>query len=470
MSTALNSVVFFRYKFPLTANNMNQLFSNGFYPGILKGLEVRKHTATSFIINIGSSFIYDAVSGLLVKINHNTTTIVAAPNIATGYTRIIMWYQYDDSSTSNTVNIDIIKPDGTGLPVGVTDYVILGDIVADGGNIDYIEYSSRTYSIINDEFLSMVLPSNIGLRYDGASSGVKLKLVYNNRPSSRKFRIENIGNVNATRNPTSGAGSLVSDTEYYAFLCLDKDDGSTSTGQIILMFYGASVADWDSETQIFNKVSEDYPLHKFIGQFKSGNPTANNVLPNSIYDSFLESPRGDIRMFSGVSLPLGWKICDGQDGSPDLRSRFIVGVDDRTPVAWQTSTAYSVGDLVSESGSYYYCIQSHTSGTFSTDRTANKWTEWDLNYNNPRYVGGENKHKLIPNELAAHTHTDSGHVHNDPQSSNTDAIKNSPVTNGNNDNGFNTGIGYANIQNNSTTELPHENRPLFYSLYYAIKI
>jgi hypothetical protein len=41
--------------------------------------------------------------------------------------------------------------------------------------------------------------------------------------------------------------------------------------------------------------------------------------------------------------------------------------------AWVTSTAYVVGDTVSESGNIYYCLVNHTSGTFATDLAAGKW-------------------------------------------------------------------------------------------------
>jgi hypothetical protein len=41
--------------------------------------------------------------------------------------------------------------------------------------------------------------------------------------------------------------------------------------------------------------------------------------------------------------------------------------------AWLTATAYDTGDLVRESGSTYICLVAHTSGTFSTDLSANRW-------------------------------------------------------------------------------------------------
>ncbi len=39
------------------------------------------------------------------------------------------------------------------------------------------------------------------------------------------------------------------------------------------------------------------------------------------------SMKGIIAIWSGaiVDIPFGWKLCDGNNGTPDLRDRFIVG-------------------------------------------------------------------------------------------------------------------------------------------------
>lgn len=42
--------------------------------------------------------------------------------------------------------------------------------------------------------------------------------------------------------------------------------------------------------------------------------------------------------------------------------------------AWVTSTVYNYGDFVTQSGTVYQCIVSHTAGTFATDLAALKWT------------------------------------------------------------------------------------------------
>ncbi|MDD3962546.1 MAG: hypothetical protein PHT77_11885 [Bacteroidales bacterium] len=64
----------------------------------------------------------------------------------------------------------------------------------------------------------------------------------------------------------------------------------------------------------------------------------------------------EIKMFAGLEadIPVGWQLCDGSNGTPDLRNRFIVGVGD----------SYTFGD-----------------------------------------IGGENSHILTVDELAPHTHT-----------------------------------------------------------------
>ena len=55
---------------------------------------------------------------------------------------------------------------------------------------------------------------------------------------------------------------------------------------------------------------------------------------------------------------------------------YVVGVEGTLPEwkgAWVTATAYGLGDLVRQEGAAYVCILAHTSGTFSTDLTANRW-------------------------------------------------------------------------------------------------
>ena len=50
------------------------------------------------------------------------------------------------------------------------------------------------------------------------------------------------------------------------------------------------------------------------------------IEPTDIVSGFSLVPMGAIIMWSGSfeSIPQGWKLCDGTNGTPDLRNRFIV--------------------------------------------------------------------------------------------------------------------------------------------------
>lgn len=43
-------------------------------------------------------------------------------------------------------------------------------------------------------------------------------------------------------------------------------------------------------------------------------------------------PKGGIIMWSGTTVPEGWALCDGSNGTPNLKDRFIVGASATYPV------------------------------------------------------------------------------------------------------------------------------------------
>ena len=106
------------------------------------------------------------------------------------------------------------------------------------------------------------------------------------------------------------------------------------------------------------------------------------VVPGFSHNALV--PSGVIVMWSGTTPPTGWKICDGTNGTPNLRGRFIIGALPGAPVFYNNP-----GDL-SEGGS--------TNGN----------------------TGGNTNIRLTSNQLPAHSHnmthnhvlTDLGHIHN----------------------------------------------------------
>jgi microcystin-dependent protein len=125
-------------------------------------------------------------------------------------------------------------------------------------------------------------------------------------------------------------------------------------------------------------------------------------------------PSGSIIMWSGstTNVPNEWTLCDGNNGAPDLRNRFVAGAGDE----------YSVGD-----------------------------------------TGGEKEHTLTENEMPSHdhqirTHAAPGHYQR----------KGHPVAGADDFEGLEGSIG--DTTEDAGGDQAHENRPRFYSLAYIYKL
>lgn len=151
-------------------------------------------------------------------------------------------------------------------------------------------------------------------------------------------------------------------------------------------------------------------------------------------------PTGAIMMWSGTiaNIPTGWALCNGQNGTPDLQGRFIVGA--------------STGIVMFDSVGYNYPV-----GT----------------------TGGKNKVALGINQMPSHSH--------DMVSYNDDYNGSGSGENG--DNGDNKpwlyGLSHDSVSNSNYETYKkthsnliqsrgggeaHENRPVFYALAYIMKI
>ena len=155
-------------------------------------------------------------------------------------------------------------------------------------------------------------------------------------------------------------------------------------------------------------VARDLPTSSISGTSVGSTvpaPTQNNSLPT-----------GSIVIWSGTvaSIPSGWQLCDGSNGTPDLRDRFVVG-------ARQDSGSVPVTDV---------------SGTLTQ-------------------IGGEAKHTLTIDEMPAHTHT-------------INCVQN--LRGGGGDGQIRADGGPTRSTNSTGGGQPHNILPPYYALCYIMKI
>jgi microcystin-dependent protein len=175
---------------------------------------------------------------------------------------------------------------------------------------------------------------------------------------------------------------------------------------------------------------------------------AEDRLPqDSIDDTEIETgfglvPSGTIVMWNGTTIPNGWALCDGTNGTPDLRGMFIVGYDPNDP-----------------------------------------------DYNVIGLTGGEKNHLLLTSEMPAHTHSvtgststdgDHNHGYDDRYGTNTREVTpaigvqvrdipytTEPKTTNNAGDHTHTVTGSALTTGGSQA---HENRPPYYVLAFIMKL
>ena len=189
-------------------------------------------------------------------------------------------------------------------------------------------------------------------------------------------------------------------------------------------------------------------------------------------------PSGGIILWSGAAnaIPTGWYLCDGQNSTPDLRNRFVVGAGDSYAVdatggsadATLVSHTHGSGNLgTGNAGSHSHSGNtnntgghSHSGNTNNTGDHAHRWGTDDADgaggTGNPDANGGQT--------WRAWTDTQGAHSHN-INTNNSGSHSHNINTNNTGDHSHNVN-GSTDSQGSSATGA---NLPPYYALCYIMK-
>lgn len=236
--------------------------------------------------------------------------------------------------------------------------------------------------------------------HDLGSTGGEEKhtLTINELPShSHEERVGSPGNVN-TYKIAYGSGSETT----AASRVVSISNPTATSSAVTTMLTGFS--------QPHNNMPPYYTLYYIM-------KLVDDPDPITLYS--VKAPVGTIVIWSGSedNVPEGWALCDGQNGRPDLRGKFVLG----------SSDSHEIGE-----------------------------------------TGGEEEHVLTENELASHAH----HVKIKSDSGSTMSGYSLIVEGGSSKLLFTNsgGVSSARATINTGNSAPHNNMPPYYTLCYIVKI
>lgn len=198
------------------------------------------------------------------------------------------------------------------------------------------------------------------------------------------------------------------------------DDTGTRGWRNTIHTQGKQSVELDNDNKIHLVNDEDNPGN--LEYYGTNNLGARGYYPLPIPGTLLTT--GFIVMYHGVSAPIGWAICDGQNGTPDLRGRFIVATGQNvTPAVGDLNPTYTLGN-----------------------------------------TGGENTHQLSYNELPKHSHEYP--TYNDSSG----AAGLTTVANGGTLAKSKNNVYSSDVAPIESTYSRHENRPPYYALMFIMKL
>lgn len=253
------------------------------------------------------------------------------------------------------------------------------------------------------------------------------------KSTTKGLLIPRMDSVSRNNISSPADGLMVYDTDNDAFFFRD---GSTSSWKI-LPKASKTVNGINFSTNVGINTNATTNALTVSGNINTGSVTSSGNIQASSYSLNATGngpvPQGGIIMWNSATIPTGWAICDGTNGTPDLRDRFIVGSGNSYAIG-NTGGLSQVTLTVAQLPSHNHSASVSTDGSHTHDYTKPNCGEgYTGSYNGSNEVWDYDcVGTYATTSSGSHTHT---------------------VTIGN------TGSNTA-----------HENRPPYYALYYIMKL
>ena len=193
----------------------------------------------------------------------------------------------------------------------------------------------------------------------------------------------------------------------------------------------------------------------------TNNLAALNANGNVIDSGFAGNstvPAGGIIMWSGLisAIPTGWSLCDGTDGTPDLRNRFVVGAGDeydRNDVGGEKSVQLTESELPSHNHTMESAGSHNHGGSTSVDGFHDHDLITGRNDSTSDHASGSRKGH-VGNGYSARFNEGSSWIGGAGNHSHT----------------INSDGDHTHTINNAGGDNAHENRPPYFALAYIMKL
>ena len=176
-------------------------------------------------------------------------------------------------------------------------------------------------------------------------------------------------------------------------------------------------------------------------------------------------------MYTGSTAPSGWAICNGSNGTPDLRDRFIVGAGSAYSVN-NTGGANSVTLTESQIPSHNHTFSGSTSHSHTINNHTHSFSGSGSNTHshNITTTGGDDHNDSVRRTQSGRNDTNFG-LHTMSTNDATISISISGNTGNPSDRGTNSQtISISGNTGNKGGGGSHENRPPYYALMFIMKL